>query len=268
MKKVNSTLLLLFCSVILWAQRGVYVAEKNGGIKAPPAEKRYALVIGNKDYQHVSPLKNPLNDATDMAKVLTELGFDVETLQNVGLIAMNKAIKRFAEKARGENAVALFFYAGHGVQVESDNWLVPIDADVQTPVEVQSACVSLKLLTDHLQQANTGMNIIILDACRNNPFKYNRETSGGLAQPKHTPKGTYIAFATSPFVVASDGTGRNSPYTEALKTAITTPNIKIEDMFKQVRRIMEKINQTPWENSSLVGDFYFNPKNHIFFCFI
>lgn len=259
--KILIVLSWLFLPMCLYAQqRGLYVADKNGGVKAPSNEKRYALVIGNKDYQTVSRLTNPLNDAEDMTSALQGLGFEVERVTNGGLVAMNNAIKRLGRKAQGQNAVALFYYSGHGLQVSNDNWLVPIDADVQTAADVQSACVSLKFLMDQLEQSNSGTNIIILDACRNNPFPYSKNTGGGLAQPSRTPSGTYIAFSTSPLTTASDGSGRNSPYTAALKEAIKMPNMKIEDMFKEVRISVKRVGQTPWENSSLEGNFYFNPQ--------
>jgi formylglycine-generating enzyme required for sulfatase activity len=262
MKKnlILASILTLFSLCAFAQTRGLYVPDNNGGVAAPSNEKRYALVIGNNAYQSVSSLKNPINDAVDMAEVLKSLGFEVETLTNTGLVALNNAIRRLGNKARGQNAVALFFYSGHGLQVNNDNWLVPVDAESQSPADVQSACVSLKFLMDQLEQANTGTNIVILDACRNNPFSYSRSSGGGLAQPSKTPMGTYIAFATAPYTTASDGMGRNSPYTSALKTAMQSPNIKIEDMFKQVRREVKQTGQTPWENSSLEGDFYFNPQ--------
>jgi TPR repeat protein len=244
-------------------QRGMYVVTDNGAsIVRPPNERRVALVIGNNHYSH-SALKNPINDATAMTTTLQSLGFEVDIVTDASRAAMTTAIQRLGRKAQGVNAVALFFYSGHGLQVNNDNFLVPIDAVVQSEPDVEVACVSLNYLMRQLEQSNSGTNIIILDACRNNPFSYNRSGGGGLATPSHTPNGTYIAFATAPLTTALDGAGNNSPYTTALLKAIKTPNAKIEDAFKIVRREVKRIGQTPWDNSSLDGDFYFNPQNNL-----
>jgi formylglycine-generating enzyme required for sulfatase activity len=238
----------------------MYVVADNGtSVVRPPNERRVALVIGNNRYPH-SALKNPINDAVAMKTTLQSLGFDVDIVTDASRAAMTTAIQRLGRKAQGVNTVALFFYSGHGLQVNNDNFLVPIDAVVQSEPDVEVACVSLNYLMRQLEQANSGTNIIVLDACRNNPFSYNKNSGGGLATPSRTPSGTYIAFATAPLTTALDGVGDNSPYTIALMKAIKTPNAKIEDAFKIVRREVKRIGQTPWDNSSLDGDFYFNPQ--------
>ncbi len=241
--------------------KGLYIDNGNGTISAPPNEKRFALIIGNSSYT-TNPLKNPINDATDMNATLIALGFEVDFVKDASRVTMTSAITRLAKKAKGLNTVALFYYSGHGLQVKNDNFLVPVDATVKTEPEVEIACISLNFLMRQLEEANTGTNIIVLDACRNNPFGYNRNAGGGLSTPSRTPTGTYIAFATSPLTTAADGTGRNSPYTAALVKAIQEPNVKIEDAFKMVRREVKRIGQIPWENSSMDGDFYFNPSTN------
>jgi formylglycine-generating enzyme required for sulfatase activity len=247
-------------SLCLAAQTKVlYVNNGNGSVTPPSNEKRFALVVGNNSYV-LTPLKNPVNDAKAMSTTLETLGFEVETITDASRSAMTGGIQRLAKKAQGANCVAMFFYSGHGLQVSNDNFLVPIDASVQSEPDVEVTCLSLNYLMRQLEQANSGMNIIVLDACRNNPFGYNRSGGGGLASPSRTPSGTYIAFATAPLTTAVDGTGSNSPYTMALLKAIKEPNIKIEDAFKQVRREVKRIGQTPWESSSMDGDFYFNPQ--------
>lgn len=251
MKKIFLITISLFIStIIIYGQRDFIITEKG--------KKRVALVIGNSNYKNATSLKNPINDAIDMKKSLEKVGFEVISLYDANRAETINKIRVFKNKISEQNTVALFYYAGHGLQANEDNWIVPIDANPQSEAEIQISCISLSYLMDNLNDANSDVNIIILDACRNNPFRYvGRSTTGGLMQPKITPKGTFIAFSTSPGTVASDGYGRNSPYTTELKKAILTPNITIEKAFKNVRLSLTK--QTSWENSSLIGDFYFNP---------
>jgi TPR repeat protein len=259
MKKLYFIVLLSSITICLSAQtKGLYVDNGNGAVAAPSSEKRFALIIGNNNYLN-NPLKNPINDATDMSESLQSLGFEVEMVKDANRVTMTSAIQRLGKKAKGINSVALFYFSGHGLQVKNDNFLIPVDASVKSEPDVEVSCISLNYLMRQLEEANTGTNIIVLDACRNNPFSYNRNTGGGLATPSRTPTGTYIAFATSPLTTAADGTGRNSPYTAALVKAVKEPNIKIEEAFKLVRREVKRIGQIPWENSSMDGDFYFNP---------
>lgn len=258
---IYSILLLLFVTSATFGQRDFYVKKKDGTVARSSAEKRVALVIGNNAYQHTTPLKNPTNDASDMKNMLTELGFEVVYLQDGNRQQMISKIREFRALIEGQRTVALFFYAGHGLQLKDDNWLVPIDANPELASDVEVTCVSLNYLMSNLEQANSGVNLVILDACRNNPFKYaGRSGGGGLTAPNATPSGSFIAFSTSPGNVASDGTGRNSPYTAALLKVLPQPNITIEKAFKNARTMLQQsTGQIPWENSSLLGDFYFNP---------
>jgi TonB family protein len=223
--------------------------------------KRLALVIGNSAYPN-APLKNPVNDAQDIAATLRALGFEVISRENVNQNDMKRAIREFGEKIRGAS-VGLFYYAGHGVQVNGENYLVPVDAKIESEQEVEYECVKAGFVLAQLDAARNSMNIVILDACRNNPFARSfRSESKGLAQ-MDAPSGTLIAYATAPGSVASDGTGRNGLYTQELLKQMRTSGLGIEDVFKRVRisvRAATQQKQTPWESSSLVGDFYFTPK--------
>ncbi|MEN9611308.1 MAG: hypothetical protein RLZZ628_2122, partial [Bacteroidota bacterium] len=259
MKKVYLILNLL-SSHWVWAQRGAYLVSQNGAsVAPPPQEKRYALVIGNNAYQHISRLKNAVSDATLMTSTLRSLGFEVETVTNGTRSEMVAALRRLGKRAAGQHTVALFYYSGHGLQVRDENWLVPVDALAESPADVADACVGLGSVTSQLEQANSGTNVVILDACRNNPFPYGRNTGGGLTAPKNVPSGTYIAFSTAPNTTASDGSDGNSPYTLALSKAMQMPNLEIEKAFKRIRVEVKATGQTPWENSSLEGEFYFKP---------
>ena len=167
--------------------------------------------------------------------------------------------REFGEKIRGA-AVGLFYYAGHGVQVTGENYLVPVDAKVESEQDVEYECVKAGFALAQMDAARNSMNIVILDACRNNPFARSfRSESKGLAQ-MDAPSGTLIAYATAPGSVASDGSGRNGLYTQELLKQMRTSGLGIEDVFKRVRisvRAATQQKQTPWESSSLVGDFYF-----------
>jgi uncharacterized caspase-like protein len=246
---------------VLAQQRGMYVVSDNGAsIVPPPQEKRYALVIGNNAYQHISKLRNAVSDAILMSSSLRSVGFEVETITNGTRSEMVAALRRLGKRAAGQHTAALFYYSGHGLQVRDENWLVPVDALAESQADVADACVGLSSVTSQLEQANSGTNLVILDACRNNPFPYGRNAGGGLTAPKNVPSGTYIAFSTAPNTTASDGSGSNSPYTLALSKAIQMPNLEIEKAFKRIRVEVKPSGQTPWENSSLEGEFYFKPQ--------
>jgi hypothetical protein len=225
-------------------------------------ERRVALVIGNATYK-VTPLKNPVNDSTDMARSLRSVGFDVIEANNTTLAQMREATRRFADKL-GSSDVGLVYYSGHGVEVKGKNYLIPVNADIKREYEVVDqafdASQFLEMMDNIRGPNNKRVNILIVDACRNNELQRSwRSTNNGLAR-MDAPGGTFISFATAPGRVAADGTGRNSPYTKHLLQALKQPNVPIEQVFKVVRRnVMEetKGEQIPWENSSLVGDFYF-----------
>jgi len=219
--------------------------------------ERMALVIGNNVYED-SPLTNPANDANDMTAMLQQLGFAVNTRINATQQEMEEAIRDFAGNLRPEDT-ALFYFSGHGAQVDGINYLVPIGARIVSEQDIKYKSVAAELVLDYLEQAGSKLNIIILDACRDNPFKGFRSTRGGLAMMT-SPTGTLIGYATAPGTVAYDGPGENSPYTKHLLQAMSSPGLRIEDVFKQARVgvMVETGNkQVPWESSSLIGDFYF-----------
>jgi hypothetical protein len=226
-------------------------------------ERRLALVIGNGSYRE-SPLANPVNDAKDMAAALARCGFATTTLINASRLQMRSAIREFGEKLR-KGGVGLFFFAGHGIQAKGENYLVPIGADVNKEYEVEDECVKGSNVLRAMEYAGNRLNIVILDACRNNPFKRSfRSTTRGLAN-MDAPAGTLLAYATAPGSVAADGTGRNGLYTSTLLEYLMAQGLPIERLFKRVRKAVMKAtggNQIPWESSSLTGDFYFRlPKD-------
>lgn len=226
------------------------------------AEKRVALVIGNSNYK-VAPLANPVNDAKLMVKTLRGLGFDVLESMDADQQDMKLAVTEFGDKleAAGKDAVGLFYYAGHGIQVGGTNYLIPIGANINREKDVDTFAVSANAVLRNMEFAGNRVNIVIMDACRNNPFKRSfRSADRGLAK-MNAATGTLIGYATAPGEVAADGDGANSPYTLALSRSMNTPGLTVERMFKQVRndvRAETDNQQTPWEASSLTGaDFYF-----------
>ena len=222
------------------------------------AAKR-ALIIGNSTYAD-APLRNPVHDATDIAAALKKLGFSVMTLFDATQQEMEQAIREFGSQLRSGD-IALFYFSGHGSQVNGINYLLPIGADIYSEDEIKYKAVDAGMVLDKIERAGSRLNIIILDACRNNPYKGFRSASRGLAVMS-SPSGTLIAYSTAPGTVALDGDGKNSPYTKSLLEAMQTPGLKIEEVFKNVRRsVMAETQekQVPWESSSLTGDFYFVP---------
>jgi len=255
---VIEVLARLLLAIFLCSALSVAAAEpaRNMNLSAA-AEKRVALVIGNSAYPGVAALRNPANDASDIAAKLRKLNFSVTLKTNVGQKEMLRALTDFGENVRQGNEI-VFFYAGHGMQVRGKNYLIPIDAEIRSEGSVSSEAVDVDQLLDKLALAR--LSIVILDACRNNPFERRFRGSGqGLAQI-NAPTGTLIAYATAPGKVASDGEGRNGLYTAELLAAMDFPGIRIEDVFKRVRaNVVRKSNeaQIPWESSSLTGDFFF-----------
>lgn len=227
---------------------------------AQAQDRRIALVVGNSRYAE-APLRNSVNDARAMAATLRERGFDVLLRENTTRTQLETAIADFGEKLN-EGATGLFFYAGHGMQVNGRNYLIPVDAKVTTEQRIKFETVDVEAVLDQMQAARSKVNMMILDACRNNPFERRfRSGGGGLAQI-NAPEGTLIAYATAPGKVAADGDGANGLYTQELLHALRAPGLKVEDVFKQVRINVSRASQgaqTPWEASSLIGDFYFSP---------
>jgi len=219
---------------------------------------RTALVVGNSSYK-TAPLKNPVNDARDMAQVLRESGFEVILKTNANQREMEKAVRNFGKRLRRGGA-GLFYYAGHGIQVKGRNYLVPIGATIETEADVKYEAVDAGLILGKMEDAANDLNIVILDACRNNPFARSfRSAEQGLAR-MDAPKGTLVAYATAPGSVAADGESGNGIYTKNLIDKIKTPGLTVEQALKQVRVavLSETENkQIPWESSSLTGNFYF-----------
>jgi hypothetical protein len=223
-----------------------------------------ALVIGNSDYE-TAPLKNPVNDASDIAKALQDLGFKVELKTNADQRTMEQAIRSFAKELQ-KGGVGLFYYAGHGLQVSGINYLVPIGANINAEPDVKYESVDATRVLSYMEDAGNKLNIVILDACRDNPFARSfRSYERGLAKME-APTGAILAYATAPGSTASDGPGRNGLYTSKILKYIKTPDLELGRLFRKIRIDVVKETggrQVPWESSSLMGDFYFLPKMSI-----
>jgi hypothetical protein len=232
-------------------------------IDASYSEKRLALVIGNADYTYGNILPNPVNDAIAIRQALTDVGFKVLYYVNADQKTMKRAMDDFGEQLKSYT-VGLFYYAGHGIQVKGNNYLIPVDAALKVEQDVDYDCIDAGRLLGKMEAAGTTTNIVILDACRNNPFERQWSTrsagqGNGLAF-MNAPSGSIIAYATSPGKTASDGTGKNGLYTSAILQYIKVPGLSIEEFFKNVRTAVERNSnksQTPWESTSLKGNFYF-----------
>ena len=222
-------------------------------------EKRLALVIGNAEYE-VSPLANPTNDAMDLSSSLRELGFEVLEHTNLSRREMRRAVREFGRQLKQVD-IGLFYFAGHGVQVDGENYLLPVNYDIQEKYEVPDEALAASTVLRAMESAENALNIVILDACRNDPFESAfRSAIGGLAR-MNAPSGSLVAYATAPGRTAADGAGRNGVYTGQLLKLLKQPGLTIEQVFKRVRVNVEQITggkQIPWEESSLKGDFYFN----------
>ncbi|MDQ7248560.1 caspase family protein [Dongia sedimenti] len=230
------------------------------------AEPRVALIIGNSAYDgDLGALPNPANDARLMAKTLKGIGFEVIEAENADQAQMKRVIQSFGERLAnaGEGATGLFFYAGHGVQVGGTNYLIPIHAKIAREPDVDIEAVPVDLVMKQMAFADAAVNIVILDACRNNPLSRGfRAVTRGLADPSARPMGSFIAYSTAPGDVAEDGKGVNSAYTTALAQAITRPGASINDVFQEVRgKVLAATGkkQVPWDASSLTAPFYFVP---------
>lgn len=241
----------------------ISMSKKGGAQKKTLDQKRLALVVGNAEYSE-GRLKNPVNDAMDLSNKLKSLGFDVISAYNQTNRGMIEKIREFGEKARDYD-VALFFYAGHGIQHNGVNYLIPVNSNIKSETDIEFECTDINRVLAQMDDARCEMKILILDACRNNPFErswHRGAATRGLSFMK-APKGTFITYATAPGDVAQDGTGRNSPYTEALLQTLDTPNLSIFEVFQQVLDLVSKKTnemQNPWQSSSFRGEFYFNKK--------
>jgi Caspase domain len=237
------------------------------GPQSARAESRLALVIGQSAYHSVPALPNPVRDARAIARVLTDAGFEVMSAFDLSEHRMRDTIGEFASRVAisGPNTVALLFYAGHGVQIDGENYLMPTDVDPKREADIPIQAIRLNDLLNALNSVPNKMRIVLLDACRNDPFPAINKTAGhGLAliDAKIGVPGTFVSFSTSPGAEAGDGDGDHSPYAAALLSSVKEEGTSIEDLFKQVRVMVNKATggrQTPWDSSSLTENFEFVP---------
>ncbi|MDR0312819.1 MAG: caspase family protein [Treponema sp.] len=215
MKKIAFFLVVLMAGSALWAQQ------------------KYALVIGNGAYANIAQLSNPVNDADDMTKALQDLGFTVEKVLDGTLDQIENAVIRLKNRLSMDNdSYGFLFYAGHGVQSNGENYLIPVDANIQSESFIRQRAVSVQAVLDELNTAGNVLNIVVLDACRDNPFGWNRSGSRGLSLVGNQPADSIIVFATTAGSVASDGTGRNGLFTEHLLNNISTPGLDVGEIFR------------------------------------
>jgi Caspase domain len=249
MKRIGAVAMFLLCFLV---------------VAAPAHATRRALVIGNKDYV-VGALKNPLNDAEAMASVLGGaggLGFQVTLIKNLKRDDISRTLENFASSIQPNDDVVVF-YAGHGLQVRGVNYLPAVDARINFESDVALNSLNLNELLQRLDDAKAGVRVLMVDACRDNPYnKVYRSSTRGLARVEAAPSGTLMHFATRPGGVAEDGTGRNGLYTSELLKHLRTPGLSVESMLKRVASGVRQASggsQQPWTEGALDGDFYFAP---------
>jgi len=245
-------LMLLFLTLI--TNTGILASDQN----TEDFEKKVALVIGNSDYKE-APLKNPVHDAEDIASSLKKSGFQVIKLTNSTKAQIKAGVRKF-ESQISKGHVGLFFFAGHGIQVNGENYIVPIGASIYKKYDIDDQCIKLSYILGAMEMAENKMNIIILDACRNNPFRSYRSSMSGLSK-MDAPTGSILIYSTAPGRAAEDGSGRNSTFTTSFLKYLKVPNISLTSMLMKVRKdvmIQSGNTQVPWESSSLTSDFYFN----------
>ncbi len=249
-------------SGLLLSRFPAHAQDGNALLRAP----RQALVIGNSSYSR-APLANPVNDAKGMTEALRGIGFEVRTGLDLSRGAMQEAVAAYIGELRRSGAVGLFYFAGHGMQLAWRNYLLPVDAEIESAGELRQRAFDINSLIDGIRNAGNPMNMIILDACRDNPLGgAARVDQKGLSQ-MDAPPGTFLAYATAPGNTAIDGDGgRHGLYTEHLLREIRVPEAKVEDVFKRVRlgvRRRSNGQQIPWESTSLENDFWFVPPREL-----
>jgi uncharacterized caspase-like protein len=258
--QIKTALRCFLCAIA--AAISMSALAQNPAPSPTPTEQRLALLIGNATYR-LDPLLNPVNDVRLMAESLKSVGFEVMVLENANLEQTLKTVNEFARKLDQYKGVGLFYYAGHGVQLEGENYLVPIDGTMEREEEVRARSLKAQEVLQKMQRARNRLNLVFLDACRNDPFiKSNRSASLGLAR-MDASLGMLISYATAPGSVAEDGKGSNSSFTKHLATTLREPGLRIEDVLKRVRtavRAETKGRQITWDNSAIEGDFYFLPQ--------
>ena len=237
-----------------------------GGVAAPAWAKNVALLIGNANYS-VGQLANPVNDANDLANTLRSIGFETVVRVNVDGDGMRSAIRDFGEKLKNNDGIGMFFFAGHGVQVNGENYLLPVAVPLRSEQDVEKYGVQANMVLRYMEDSKNRVNVVVLDACRNNPFIKTRSLKTRGLAPMDAPSGSLVAFSTAPGTEASDGSGRNGLYTKHLMANMKVPGQTIEQVFKRTREGVEVESeremgqkQSPREESSLKGgDMYFVP---------
>lgn len=230
--------------------------------QAAPGGQRIALIIGNGRYQNVQTLANPTNDSIAMRGALEKLGFTIYGGDDLDLSELRSTIAEFRQAAEKADTV-LFYYSGHAFQLRGRNYLVPVDAKLKAVSSIEAETVRLDWVIEELQDSRR-QTLIFLDACRNNPLPPSQRTNDGLAQVESAGNDLFVAFATQPGNISYDGNGKLSPFTKAIAKHISTPAQGISDLMIQVRNDVEKLTlgqQTPWEQTSLKKQFYFNPRS-------
>lgn len=244
---------------IIWSEERTIIFEPLS------MDHRLALVIGNGAYS-TNPLRNPTNDARDMANALRALEFDVIELINGDEEQMKDSLRLFREQLEEKKGVGLFYYAGHGVQVGGDNFLIPIKNDISHAEDVAVQSLPLDTVLNYMQNSGSRTNIVILDACRDNPYQQKtRSVARGLAEINYSGSGFFIAYATSPGSTADDGEDENGLYTQELLKVINRHDLAIESIFREVRVNVSRETlgvQVPWTSSSIVEEFYFQIRSH------
>ena len=263
MNYILLSLIIILPTLINGQNRSVGKRSQEEDVTITHLPKRVALVIGNGTYLHSMPLKTPANDASEMTEMLQKLGFEVSRTLNADLSEMTKSINDWTQKL-GNNDIALFYFAGHGAEIDGENFLFPIDANPKNKADVAFEAYPVSRVLGKLATTKVLTNIILLDACRNNPFiqRWSQIIGdvGGLANMS-APKGTFIGFAARPGEIASDGNRVKSLYTEAILKTIQLPNLTIDQIFNQVNKYVRSVsegNQMPFKSSSLEDDFYFS----------
>ncbi|MBL8837743.1 MAG: caspase family protein [Alphaproteobacteria bacterium] len=258
-------MLRFLTGLVMLAVAGVAALPRDGMAQIPPGERRVALIVGNSAYAGGGRLANPGNDAQAIAGLLRGLGFDVEVALDAGYLDLTRAVRRFGDRIETAH-VALFYYAGHGLQLAGTNFLVPVDAQLANERDVRFETVDLASIVDLMRGQTPRVNLIFLDACRDNPLaramnrtNQTRALQGPGLAPM-TASGMLIAFSTEPGSVSVDGTGDNSPFTAALLQHMPTPGLEIRQMLTRVRQSVRQATggrQIPWDHSSLDTEFYF-----------
>ena len=235
-------IIVFFLSVFVIT--GTFAQEESSQSTPQNEVAKFALVIGNGNYSGMSPLANPVNDASDIAAVLEHLGFTVDKLLNANLEQMEDAVMRLVENLRkaDENAYGFFFYAGHDVQSGGENFLIPVNANIPGENYLRNRAMSVQTLLDDLNDARNGLNVVVLDACRDNPFGWSRSGTRGLSVVTRQPAESIIVYATSAGQQASDGAGRNGLFTEQLIQNLATPGIEVKEVFNRTGQDVARVS--------------------------